>query len=93
MPSSGAARALLDVRLTPRASRAGIEVAGGLVRVRVTAPAVEGRANAALVELLAKRLGVAKRDVTITRGHTSRSKRVAIEGLSVADALERLAGA
>jgi uncharacterized protein (TIGR00251 family) len=91
MPASNAARALLDVRLTPRASRAGVEVAGDLVRVRVTAPPAEGRANAALIDLLAKRLGVAKRDVTIVRGHTSRTKRVAIEGLALADALARLA--
>lgn len=90
MPRSGAVRALLDVRLTPRASRAGVEVADGLVRVHVTAPAVEGRANAALIDLLAKRLGVAKRDVTIVGGQTSRSKRVAVEGLSRAEALARL---
>jgi uncharacterized protein (TIGR00251 family) len=92
MSSSGAARALLDVRLTPGASRAGVEVVGELVRVRVTPPAVEGRANAALVDLLAKRLGVPKRDVTIVRGHTSRTKQVAVEGMAIADALARLGG-
>ncbi len=90
MPRPDTARALLDVRLTPRASRGSVEVDGDLVRVRVTAPPVDGRANAALVELLAKRLGVPKRDVAIVRGLSSRTKRVAVEGMTVAEAFERL---
>lgn len=91
MARSDAVRALLDIRLTPRASRASVELVDGVVRVRVTAPPLEGRANAALIDLLAKRLGVAKRDVTIVGGQTSRSKRVSVAGLSRAEALARLA--
>ena len=90
MPSSDGARARLNVRLTPRASRVGIEVDGDVVRVRVTAPPVDGRANAALVELLSKRLGVPKREIAIERGQRSRTKRVSIEGVSTEAALDRL---
>ncbi len=90
MPAPDAARALLDVRLTPRASRASVEVDGDLVRVRVTAPPFDGRANAALIEALAKHLSVPKRDVAIVRGLSSRTKRVAVEGMTAAEALERL---
>ncbi len=90
MPSSDAARARLDVRLTPRASRVGVEVDGDVVRVRVTAPPIDGRANAALVELLSKRLGVPKREIAIERGQHSRTKRVSIEGVSTEAALDRL---
>ena len=74
----------LAVRLTPRASRdaiAGFE--GETLRVRVTAPPVAGRANGALVRLLAKRLGLPRGAVRVVAGQTSRSKVVAIDGLAV----------
>jgi uncharacterized protein len=71
----------IEVRLQPRASRD--EIAGeraGRLLVRVTAPPVEGRANKALCELLAKRLRIARSGVTVIRGERSRDKLVRIEG-------------
>ena len=53
--------------------------------VRVTEPPVEGRANAALVKLIAKRAGVAKGRVSIVRGARSRDKLVRVEGLGEAE--------
>ncbi|MDP6606997.1 MAG: DUF167 domain-containing protein [Dehalococcoidia bacterium] len=94
--------ARISIRLTPRASRdevVGFEPAAGrtggapdVLRVRVTAPPVDGRANTALTRLLAKRLGVARRDVTVVSGQSSRQKVVAVEGLSPAEVCERLEG-
>lgn len=79
-------RVCLAVRVSPRASRDAIlGVHDGALKVALTAPPVEGAANAALVALLAKSLGVAKRAVTITSGETSRHKRVEIEGVGAAD--------
>lgn len=72
-----------DVRVQPRASRS--EVAGeqeGALRVRLAAPPVNGAANDALVELLAKLLHVAKRDVRIVAGATSRRKLVEVDGVT-----------
>ena len=81
-----------DVRVAPRASRdAIVGVHDGALKVALTAPPVEGEANAALVALLAKKLGVAKRDVVLLRGETSRAKRVEVRGVS-ADAVRALAG-
>ncbi len=87
----------LTIRLSPRASRdeiAGFEPAAGgegdVLRVRVTAPPVEGRANAALTRLLARRLGVARGRVTVVVGRGSRRKVVAVEGLSLAEVRARL---
>jgi uncharacterized protein len=54
--------------------------------VRVGAPAVEGAANNALVRLLADELGVARRDVRIVAGATSRQKLVVVDGME-ADAI------
>lgn len=87
----------ISVRLSPRASRdeiAGFAPAadgrGEVLRVRVTAPPVDGRANAALTRLLAKRLGVARGRVAVVGGQSSRQKVVAVEGLTLAEVRERL---
>jgi uncharacterized protein (TIGR00251 family) len=74
-------RLLLEVQVQPGAART--EVAGlhdGRLKIRLGARAIDGRANAALVQFIAERLGVAKRDVTIETGATSRRKRVQVIG-------------
>jgi len=82
---------LIDVRVIPRAGRSGIAgTRGGALLVRLNAPPVEGAANAELIEVLAKTLGVAKRAVTIASGDRSRQKRVQVTGISIADARTRL---
>ncbi len=60
----------------------------GLLVVRVTAAPVDGRANAALCRLLAKRAGVGVRSVSVVRGASSREKVVSVEGMS-AEVLRR----
>ena len=79
--------ARITVRLTPRAGRDAIDgwaEDGGprVLRVRVAAPAAEGRANDALVRLLAKALGVAPSHVRIVAGAHGRTKVVEIEGMT-----------
>ncbi len=82
---------ILDVRVTPRASRNAIETDGQRLIARVAAPPDGGKANAAVEALLAKRLGIAKRDVAIVSGRKSRDKRIRIDGLSAAAVFEHLA--
>jgi uncharacterized protein (TIGR00251 family) len=53
--------------------------------VKVTAPPVEGLANKALVALLSEKLGIAKKDIEITSGKSSRLKSLRIHGLTEAD--------
>lgn len=73
------------VRVTPRASRAAITgVHGGALKVSLTAPPVEGAANAALIELLADALDVPKRAVRIEHGDHNRHKTLSIEGVTLA---------
>jgi uncharacterized protein (TIGR00251 family) len=81
----------LAVRVTPRAGRDRIDgVRDGVLRVRVAAPPVEGRANEALVRLLAQALGVAPRDVRVVRGAAGRDKLVEVEGPAEAEVRRRL---
>jgi uncharacterized protein len=72
----------LRVRLQPRARRE--EIVGerdGVVVIRVTAPPVDGKANAALCGLVAKAAGVAPSQVSVVRGHTARDKVLRVEGV------------
>jgi uncharacterized protein len=77
------------VRVTPRASRNTIEGEhAGALKVRLMAPPVEDRANEALRRLLAERLNVPASAVRIVAGEKSRTKRVAVAGVSKAKVLE-----
>jgi uncharacterized protein len=83
----------IRLRVQPRAART--EVVGrhgDALRVRVTAPPVDGAANQALVRLLADRLGVPRGTVQVVAGETGRNKIIAVEGLSAPEARARLLG-
>ena len=72
---------VLAVHAQPGAKRTGISgLHGEALKVRVAAPALEDRANEALIEFLAQRFGVARRDVTLVSGAKSREKRFEIRG-------------
>ena len=64
----------IAVRVTPRASRNAVLLDGEAIRVTVTTVPEDGKANAAVVKLLAKALGVAKSRLVLVRGATSRDK-------------------
>jgi len=88
--------AKIAVRLTPRGGRDGIEgwsadeAGRAFLKVRVSAPPVEGEANDALERLLAKVLKVSKSSVRVVSGTTARLKQVEVEGLEQDEALDRL---
>ena len=84
-------RLTVPVRVTPRARRNALALEGDTLRVWLTAPPVDGAANSALLALLAERLGIPKRAVTLLRGETSREKVVALEGLSAEAFHQRIA--
>ena len=81
----------LNVRLQPRAKKDEVVgLRGAQVVIRVNAPPVDGKANAALIAFVAKRAGVAKSSVTIVRGQASRDKVVRVEGVGERQLLESL---
>ena len=63
---------------------------GGAIKIKLRAPAVEGKANAALCHFLAEQLNLPKQAVVLERGQRSRHKLVRIDGLSEADVRHHL---
>jgi uncharacterized protein len=73
---------IFDVRVVPRASKSEIVgELGGALKIRIASPPVDGAANAQLIKLLSKKLGVAKSDIEIVSGETSKLKKIKIYGL------------
>lgn len=80
--ASGGAR--FAVHLQPRAAvTAIVGLHGDALKVRVQAPPIDGAANDALVNLLARELGVRSGDVRVVAGHTARRKVIEVSGASV----------
>ena len=81
------------VRLTPRSAVERVDdVVDGVLKVRVMAPAVDGAANVALIRLLADELGIARRDLQIVAGATSRQKLVVVDGVDPDEIVARWPG-
>lgn len=82
---------IFSVHIQPRAAKNEVVgVHGGAVKVRLTAPPVEGAANELLVRFLAERLGVPRGRVRLLGGQTSRDKLLRVDGLDRTEVLARL---
>ncbi len=84
---------LVSVRVIPRSTRNQLEWNGEILKARLTAPPVDGAANEALIALLANRLALPRRAISIVRGATSRQKVVSIEQLTPEELQQKLAQA
>jgi uncharacterized protein len=81
---------LITVRVIPRSSKNILAWEQGTLKARLTAPPVDGAANIALISLLAERLSLPRRMISIIRGETSRHKTVEIVGLTLEEIERRL---
>jgi uncharacterized protein len=89
--SSNGSNVILAVRLQPRASRTEIrDIANNELRISVKAPPVDGQANEALENFLAKNLRLPRSAVAVVKGKSARSKRISIAGLTCAQVQDRL---
>ncbi len=83
--------AILRVHVVPNAmSDCVVGEHGGAVKIKLRAPAVEGKANVALICFLAERLKISRRAIVLERGHKSRQKLIRVNGLSQEDVRNRL---
>lgn len=90
--SGGKRGAALAIRVTPRARRNEIvEILDDqTIKIRLTAPPIEGKANEALIEFLAKVLGIPESRIDIVAGQTGRDKLVSIVDMETAEAQSRI---
>lgn len=81
----------VKIKVEPRSSKSGIVgLYGDALKVKLTSPPVEGKANRELVEVLARTCGVGKSDVEIVSGKRSKNKVVRITGIeSITDIIDR----
>ncbi len=90
-PRESAPSCTLEIKAVPNAPRSAVVGwLGAALKVKVHAPALEGRANDELCSFLADALAVPRRAVTLLRGDTSRQKVVRLDGLTLAEAKRRL---
>ncbi len=83
--------ATFSVRVQPRARKnAVVGEIGDALKIALTAPPVEGRANDACIEFLAEFLKVPRSSITIAAGLTSRNKVVRVRGITAAELADRL---
>ena len=82
---------LLPVRAVPRASKNEIQgVHGAALKVRLQAPPIEGKANAALIRFLSEALDIPRAQISIASGETGRNKAVLITGLSKTELIRKI---
>jgi uncharacterized protein (TIGR00251 family) len=73
----------IEVKVLPKSGHDEIQgFINGILKVRVSAPPVEGKANEGLIELISSTIGVPRSDIAIIKGRTSRIKTIGIEGVS-----------
>ncbi len=81
----------LHIRAMPRASKNEIQgLHDGALKIRLTTPPIDGKANQALIKFLSKTLHISKTQIELTQGETSRNKTLRISGLSKNELQERL---
>ena len=91
MVTDGRDGALIAVKVIARASKSAVSgIRDGALLVRLSAPPVDGAANAELVDVIADALGVPKRAITITSGATSRRKTLHVAGITAAAVITKL---
>jgi uncharacterized protein (TIGR00251 family) len=83
--------AVLQIHVVPNArSDSVVGKHGGAIKIKLRAPAVEGKANAALVRFLAEQMNLSRDTIVLQRGHKSRDKLIRIDGLSQEEVRRRL---
>jgi uncharacterized protein (TIGR00251 family) len=81
----------IALRVQPKARRIGLTgLHDDRLKVAVNAPPEDGKANRAVIKLMAATLGIASRQIEIFRGATSRNKDLRVVGITLAEATERL---
>ena len=84
-------QAIFDITVAPKSSRNKISInSNNSIKIYLTAPPVDGKANAGLITLLSKTLKVPKSSIQIIHGETGKKKRISINGLNSSQVIDKL---
>ena len=84
---------LLRIHVQPKSSRNKIVgLHGDALKISITAPPTDGKANSELIVFLAKKLGIPKADISLKSGRQSRNKSLLLSGITVGQIKEKLTG-
>lgn len=82
---------VISVKIIPNAPKTKVDgMLGDFLKIRIQAPPVDGKANAALTKFLAKQLNVSASQIAVLTGHTGRIKRIAVSGVNKPEAEKSL---
>lgn len=81
---------IVKIKISPNSSKNEIIQDGDILKIKITAQPIENKANKMLVEFLAKKLKIAKSNIQILKGETSKEKTVLIQGIDSQDFQEKI---
>ena len=84
------AEAIIDIIVSPKSSQSKIVIKDDSIRVYLHSPPIDGKANAECVHVFSKKLKIAKSMITIQKGLKGKKKRIAIEGMSLDEVMNKL---
>jgi uncharacterized protein (TIGR00251 family) len=85
------AQTIVDIFVAPKSSKNKISIdSSNTIKIYLTAPPVDGKANAALISLLSKTLKIPKSSILLLHGESSKKKRISISGLTGQDVMKIL---
>lgn len=86
-------KAIFDITVTPKSSRSEVKVEeGGLIKIYLNSPPVDGKANSECINVISKKLKIAKSNISIDKGDHGRKKRISVNGLSIDEVIKRFRG-
>ncbi|MDD3627954.1 MAG: DUF167 domain-containing protein [bacterium] len=80
----------VPVKVVPKSSKETVMIENEIIKVKISAPPTDGKANKYLIEFLSKILDIAKNRIELVHGETSRNKVLRITGISESEFLERI---
>lgn len=86
-------KAVFDITVTPKSSKSeAVADSSGNIKVYLNSPPVDGKANKECIEVLSKKLKIAKSNIAIEKGELGRHKRISVSGMSLDEVVQKIKG-
>lgn len=86
-------RAIFDITVSPKSSRSEVTIdVSGKIKIYLNSPPVDGKANAECINILSKKLKIAKSNISIEKGDHGRNKRISVSGMTLTEVMLKITG-